>query len=428
MNGSKIRRAALSAALVALHALAAVAKDDARSVGLDPARLARIDAMVQGYVDAKQIPGAVTLVARHGRLAHVTVQGEKAFGSGDPMRRDTIFRIYSMSKPITSVAVLMLYEEGKPRLTDPVSKWIPELAHPRVLRDAAGPLDATDPSPSEISVRDLLTHCSGLVYPFTAQGPLAKAYDEAGLVGSATPLGSGEWIARLAKLPLARPPGTRWNYSVSTDVLGVLVERVSGMPFADFLQRRIFAPLGMKDTAFFVPAEKLNRLATNYWPNAQGGLDAFDVPATSTYRGMPAFPSAGGGLVSTADDYARFASMLAGGGALDGVRLLSRKTVELMTTNHLSASELEGLGIAGVRVFRGNGFGLGVMVQTDAADTRGLGSVGKHGWGGAAGTWYWVDPREDLVAVLMIQRMSFGGPPIPIARDFETAVYQAIDD
>jgi CubicO group peptidase (beta-lactamase class C family) len=344
------------------------------------------------------------------------------------MRRDTLFRIYSMSKPITSVAVLMLYEEGKLRLTDPVANWIPELAHPRVLRDPSGPLDATDPSPSEITVRDLLTHCSGLVYPFTAQGPLAKAYDEAGIVGSALPLGPNEWIARLAKLPLARAPGTRWNYSVSTDVLGLLVERASGMPFAEFLQRRIFAPLGMKDTAFFVPADELNRLATNYWPNAKGGLDAFDVPATSTYRAMPAFPSGGGGLVSTADDYARFALMLAGGGALDGARLLSRKTVELMTTDQLSASELEGLGIAGARVFRGNGFGLGVMVQTEAAGTRGLGSVGKHGWGGAAGTWYWVDPREDLVAVLMIQRMSFGGPPILIARDFETAVYQAIAD
>jgi CubicO group peptidase (beta-lactamase class C family) len=211
-------------------------------------------------------------------------------------------------------------------------------------------------------------------------------------------------------------------------VLGLLVERVSGMPFAEFLQRRIFAPLGMKDTAFSVPEAKLARFATNYAVNAQGELAAVDTPATSTYRVAPAFPSGGGGLVSTVDDYARFALMLAGGGKLGDVRLLSRKTVELMASDHLTASEHETFGLRGYRVFSGNSFGLGVMVQTEAAAYRGLGSIGKNGWGGAAGTWYWVDPKEDLVAVLMIQRMAFGGPPIAISRDFETAVYQAIAD
>ena len=428
MRSSRARFRFATALVTILLAGAALAKDEARRVGLDPARLARIDAMVQGYVDAKQIPGAVTLVARRGEIAHVTVQGEKAFGSNDPMRRDTIFRIYSMSKPITSVATLILYEEGKLRLTDPVSKWIPELAKPRVLRDPNGPLDATDPSPSEITVRDLLTHCSGLVYSFTTGGALAKAYEAAGVSGAGSPLTPAEWASRLGKLPLAHAPGTRWNYSVATDVLGLLVERVSGLPFAEFLERRIFAPLGMRDTAFFVPAAKLTRLATNYMPNAQGGVDVFDAPPTSTYRSAPAFPSGGGGLVSTVDDYARFALMLAGGGKLGETRLLSRKTVELMTANHLSAAEQDGFGVRGARVFSGSGFGLGVMVQTDVAGTRGLGSVGRHGWGGAAGTWYWVDPAEDLVAILMIQRMSFGGLPIAIARDFETAVYQAVAD
>jgi CubicO group peptidase (beta-lactamase class C family) len=413
---------------LALLAFTAAAKDDARGSGLDPARLSRIDAMVQSYIDAKQIPGAVTLVARRGRIAHVTVQGAKAFESPEPMQRDTIFRIYSMSKPITSVAVLMLYEEGKLRLTDPVSKWIPELAKPRVLRDLNGPLDATDPAPSEITVRDLLTHCSGLAYPFTTQGTLAKAYQDAGVSGTPMLMSGAEFAARLGGLPLAHAPGTRWNYSVSTDVLGLLVERVSGKPFADFLAQRIFAPLEMKDTAFYVPGEKLDRLASNYMPNAQGGLDLLDAPATSSYRTPPAFPSGGGGLVSTADDYARFALMLAGGGKLGDVRLLSRKTVELMATNHLTPSEQEGFGLRGTRVLAGNGFGLGVMVQTDEAGYRGLGSLGKNGWGGAAGTWYWVDPEEDLVGVLMIQRMSFGGAPIAISRDFETAVYQAIAD
>ncbi len=428
-----MRRLIAARSFVLLPLLLAVAssvaaRDDGKRAGLDPARLRRIDAALQRYVDEQQVPGAVSLVARRGEIAHVSVQGAKDFATQEPMRRDTLFRIYSMSKPITSVAVLMLYEEGKLRLTDPVSKWIPELAKPRVLRERNGPLDATEPSPSEISVRDLLTHCSGLVYSFTTSGPLASAYEEAGITGSESTLSADEWAARLGKLPLAHAPGTRWNYSVSTDVLGLLVERVSGMPFADFLRARIFEPLGMKDTAFFVPAEKLGRLATNYMPNEKGELAVFDAPATSTYRRAPAFPSGGGGLISTVDDYARFALMLAGGGKLGDARLLSRKTVELMATNHLTEQERDGFGLRGYRVFQGNGFGLGVMVQEDAAEYRGLGSLGKNGWGGAAGTWYWVDPQEELVAVLMIQRMSFGGAPIAVSRDFETAVYQAIAD
>jgi CubicO group peptidase (beta-lactamase class C family) len=235
-------RLLLGLALSALLAAPAFARDEAKHAGMDPARLARIDAAMQRYIDAKEIPGAVTLVARRGKIVHVGVQGTKAFESADPMTRDTIFRIYSMTKPVTSVATLLLYEEGKLRLTDPVSKWIPELAKPRVLRDKDGPLDATDPSPSEITLRDLLTHCSGLVYSFTTEGTLAKAYADADVSGSGSALPSAEWAKRLGALPLAHAPGTKWNYSVSTDVLGLLVERVSGMPFAEFLQTRIFGP------------------------------------------------------------------------------------------------------------------------------------------------------------------------------------------
>ncbi|MBM4384456.1 MAG: beta-lactamase family protein [Deltaproteobacteria bacterium] len=407
-------------------AVAAAAKEDPKRVGLDPARLARIDAAMQSYIDAKEIPGAVTLVARRGQIAHVTVQGKRAF-DGDAMTRDTIFRIYSMTKPITSVATLMLYEEGKLRLTDPVSKWIPELAQPRVLREPNAPLDATEPSPREITVRDLLTHCSGLVYQFSTGGPLASAYQEAGILGSSTMLPAAEWAKRLGTLPLAYAPGTRWNYSVSTDVLGLLVERVSGLPFAEFLETRLFRPLGMKDTAFNVSDDRLARFATNYTV-VNGAATVQDAPSTSTYRAKPVFPSGGGGLVSTVDDYARFALMLAGGGKLGSARILSRKTIELMASDHLTPSEFETFGLRGYRVFSGNSFGLGVMVQTEVAVYRGLGSPGKNGWGGAAGTWYWVDPKEDLVAVMMIQRMAFGSAPIAISRDFETAVYQAIAD
>jgi CubicO group peptidase (beta-lactamase class C family) len=322
----------------------------------------------------------------------------------------------------------MLYEEGRLRLTDPVAKWIPELAEPRVLRDPNGPLDATDPSPAPISVRDLLTHCSGLVYSFSTGPALGKAYQEADILGSSTALSPDEWAKRLGALPLAHAPGTRWNYSVSTDVLGLLVARVSGMPLADFLRTRIFEPLGMRDTAFFVPEEKLARFATNYAVNEKNEISVVDAPATSVFREVPAFPSGGGGLVSTADDYARFALMLAGGGKLGKTRLLSRKTVELMATNQLTPGEAETFGLRSYRVFGGNGFGLGVMTQTEVAGYRGLGSIGKNGWGGAGGTWYWVDPAEELVAVLMIQRFSFGSAPLPISRDFETAVYQAIAD
>jgi CubicO group peptidase (beta-lactamase class C family) len=424
----RLVRVLLGLAVSTLLAAPALARDGAKQAGMDLARLARIEQMVQGYIDAKQIPGAVTLVARRGQIAHVTVQGSKTFEAQDPMRRDTIFRIYSMSKPITSVATLMLYEEGKLRLTDPVSKWIPELAKPRVLRAPDGPLDATDPSPAEITVRDLLTHCSGLVYSFSTGPTLAKAYQDAGILGSSTQLEPDEWAKRLGSLPLAHAPGTKWNYSVSTDVLGLLVERVSGMPFAEFLRTRLFEPLGMKDTAFTVPEEKLARFATNYVVNEKNEISVADAPATSVYRTKPRFPSGGGGLVSTVDDYARFALMLAGGGRLSDVRILSRKAVELMSSDHLTPSEFETFGLRGYRAFAGNSFGLGVMVQTEAAGYRGLGSLGKNGWGGAAGTWYWVDPEEDLVAILMIQRMAFGSAPIAISRDFETAVYQAIAD
>jgi len=404
-------------------------KDAAEAVGIDPERLGRISEAVQGYIDRGQIAGAVTLVERRGRVVWLEAQGVKDLASASPMSKDTLFRIYSMTKPITSVATLILLEEGKLRLTDPIAQWIPELAQPKVLRDPTGPLDATDPSPRAITVRDLLTHCSGLAYTFTAGEPLSKAYTAAGLDGTSKAITPAEWAARLGKLPLAYPPATRWNYSMSTDVLGLLVERVSGMPFADFLRTELFEPLGMRDTAFYVPAAKLDRFATNYTPDAKTGkLAIFDAPATSTYRQAPAFASGGGGLVSTAADYARFAAMLRNGGILDGRRILSRKTIELMTMRHLSEGEQVGFGLGGRDVFPGSSFGLGVMVSEDLPRSGGLGTLGRHGWAGAAGTWYWVDPKEELVAILMIQRMSMAGPPIAISKDFETAVYQAIGD
>ena len=395
--------------------------------GLAPQRLERLSEGMRRYVEEGRISGVVSLVARRDQLAHQQVVGWSDVEAQKPMRRDTIFRIYSMTKPITSVAVLMLMEEGKLRLSDPVDHWLPELANLEVLRDPNGPLDQVDPSPQPITIRDLLTHTSGLAYVFTVQGPLSKALAEKGLYGSNAKLAPDEWIARLGKLPLAYAPGTHWNYSLSTDVLGVLVARVSGVPFGEFLRTRIFEPLRMPDTGFFVPGEKLDRLAVNYALSEETGERVvFDHPTKTSYAESPAFPSGGGGLVSTADDYLRFARMLLGKGELDSVRLLSRKTVELMTQNSLSDEERDVV-FTGRRFFGGQGFGLGVSVVTDLGRSASLGSVGKHGWGGAAGTWYWVDPQEELIGVMMIQLMR-ATQQIPIRADFETLVYQAIDD
>jgi CubicO group peptidase (beta-lactamase class C family) len=398
------------------------------SEGFSEERAARITAGMKAYTDAGDVAGVVTLVQRDGVIVHSDVLGYRDREARVPMTRDTIFRIYSMSKPITSVAVMMLLEEGKLRLTDPVDTLLPELADPVVLIDPAGPLDQTTPARGPITIRDLLTHTSGLAYTFTAGEPLAKALSENGLLGSSSDLGPDEWMERLGSLPLAYQPGSRWHYSLSTDVLGVVVERASGMPFAEFLQTRLFEPLGMPDTAFYVPPEKLDRFATHYTrdPTQDGKVVVFDHPSQSSYAAPQAFSSGGGGLVSTADDYLRFATMIAQGGELDGVRILSRKGVELMTTNALTEEEKPEAPF-GARFFAaGRGFGMGVSVVEDVGLTASLGSPGNNGWGGAAGTWYWVDFEEDLVAVMMIQLMG-AGQQTPIRNDFETLVYQALE-
>ncbi len=416
------RDAPVAAAAPAPDSLAA-----STAQGFSPERLARVTSVMQGYVDRGEVSGVVSLVQHKGEVVHGDVLGFQDREAAKPMQRDTIFRIYSMTKPITSVAVLMLIEEGKLRLTEPVGRLLPELAEPRVLRHPKGRLSRTRPARTPITVRDLLTHTSGLAYAFTSEGPLSRALTNRGLLGSSSDMPPDAWMARLGELPLLMDPGTQWHYSLSTDVLGVLVERASGLPFADFLRTRLFEPLGMTDTAFYVPEAKRHRLAVNYAKNPEtGAFEVFDHPDTTTYAEPKAFSSGGGGLVSTVDDYLRFASMIAGQGELDGVRVLSRKSVELMTTNALTDEERAPAPF-GARFFaRGRGFGLGVQVTEDVGLTAGLGSPGTNGWGGAAGTWYWVDPQEDLVGVMMIQRMG-GGRAVPIRSDFETLVYQALD-
>jgi CubicO group peptidase (beta-lactamase class C family) len=395
--------------------------------GFSGERLARLAARMQEFEADERIAGVVTLVWREGVVVHNDVLGFQDLESRTPMRRDTIFRIASMTKPITSVAVLMLVEDGKLGLGDPVERWLPELARPRVLRDPAGALSRTTPAQRPLTVRDLLTHRSGLAYTFTSSGPLSQALADAGLLGSSSTLPTDEWMRRLGALPLAYEPGTRWHYGLSTDVLGVLVERVSGLPFPEFLRTRLFEPLGMRDTAFWVPADAMDRLATLYALDPETGrLVATDRPPASRLAKPPAFASGGGGLVSTADDYLRFARMLLGGGELEGVRILAPHTVALMTTNHLSAEQRQ-VPFLGMEFFAGQGFGLGVSVVDDP--TRAIGSElvskGAHGWGGAHGTWYFVDPSEELIGVMMVQ-LTGGGQALPMIPAFETAIYQAL--
>jgi len=398
-------------------------------VGMSSERLARLTARMQEFEKDERISGVVTLVSRRGYVVHADALGFQDVERQTPMRRDTLFRIASMTKPITSVAVLMLVEDGKLDLGESIEPWLPELASPRVLRDPAGSLARTTPSPRSITVRDLLTHRSGLAYAFTSTGPLSKALTGAGLLGSSSTISPDEWMKRLGRLPLAYAPGTRWHYSLSTDVLGVLVERASRMPFPEFLQTRLFEPLGMHDTGFAVPAEKLDRLATLYALDPKSGkLVVTDRPPESTFAKPPAFASGGGGLVSTADDYARFGRMLLGKGALDGVRILSPRMVERMTTNHLTEEQRK-VPFLGMDFWAGQGFGLGVSVVDDP--TRAIGSElvskGTHGWGGAHGTWYFVDPEKELVAVMMIQ-LTGGGQTVPMIPACEGAIYQAIED
>ena len=381
------------------------------------------------YVDQRAVIGIQTLIHRQGEEAHSDVIGWQDDEAGIPLERDTIFRIASMSKPVTSVSALMLLEEGAFALSDPIDRWFPELANRVVLRDPLGPLDYTQPAKRPITVLDLFTHRSGLASSLAnIEGPIALAMKglTSGL-GLRTPLGVDAWLKKLGELPLVYQPGARMNYGFSTDILGFLVARASGLSFPDFLQTRIFEPLGMTDTAFWVPPHKLERLSLNYatdWKSGQRVLD--DHPRDSRWAVQPSVPSGAGGLVSTADDYQKFAGMLLNGGELDGVRLLSRKTIELMTTDFLTP-EQRTQPFFGVDMWAGQGFGLGVWVVDNLAGMGTPSSIGQYGWGGAFGTNWFNDPEEDMVCLLLMQ-MLVGAPTTQIARDFTTLVYAAIDD
>jgi CubicO group peptidase (beta-lactamase class C family) len=408
-------------------------KIDAESAGLDAARLARIDDhLIRRYLDPGKIAGCQVLVARHGHVGYFRSFGDQDRERGRPVADDTIWRIFSMTKPITGVALMSLYEHGHFQLDDPLHRFLPELAGLQVReRTEDGQRRLVEPR-RPVSVRDVLMHLSGfgyetLMWGDRASGPTGDAMPPRAFLSSPDITLAG-LIARLAERPLHHHPGTRWLYSVSTDVCGRLVEVISGRPFDEYLRSTLFGPLRMDDTDFSVPDGKIDRLAAMYQRNRDKQLRLAEDPYESRFRTPPTFLSGGGGLVSTSADYLRFCQMLLNGGELDGVRVLGRKTVELMTRNHLpGGAALSSLarGFGEVR-FTGTGFGLTVAVDLGEVATGVIGSAGSYSWGGAASTVFWIDPAEDLIVVFMVQLLpsgTFGFRP-----QLQTLVYPAIVD
>ena len=410
------------------------------TVGMSSARLTQLDhVMKRRYVDGGYLPGMLTQVYRKGHLVHTGICGHMDIERGKPMREDAIFRIYSMSKPITAVALMMLVEEGLIGLDDIVHSHIPEWKNlgvyssgmPSLLPDAP-PSFLTTPVQRAMKVVDLATHTSGLTYGFMMRSAVDAAYRKAKVVDRETPGGLQGMVGQLAQIPLDFSPGTAWNYSVSIDVLGYLVEKLSGMSFGEFLRTRLFDPLGMKDTAFYVPPNDIERFTSCYQPETQGsGLRLQDDGRESIYAKPPMLESGGGGLVSTAHDYLRFCRMMLNGGTLDGVQILSPKTVALFSLNYLpDAREIADMALPGMfseSGYAGVGFSLGCGVNVNVAKTRLPGSLGEYFWGGAAATAFWIDPKEELTVVFMTQVI--GSPArLTLRRDLRTLVYSAMTE
>jgi CubicO group peptidase (beta-lactamase class C family) len=397
-------------------------------VGLSSPRLARIGEHFQRYIDAGQLAGTLTLIARQRKVAYFEAQGHLEIERRRPVTHDSVFRIYSMTKPITSVGLMMLYEQGRFQLDDPVHRFIPSWRDLRVFVGGNHPAWKTTPVERPMTIRDLLSHTSGLTYGFMERTNVDAAYRKLG-VADRTRSGYTlrDMVDTLAELPLEFSPGTRWNYSVSTDVVGHLIEVISGQRLDAYLREHVLQPLGMQDTAFVIADDQRTRFAANYERQADGSLKLIDDPAKSVYRECSFF-SGGGGLVSTARDYFRFTTMMLGKGELDGIRLLGRKTVELMTTNHLpGGQELTQLAQAGMfteTAYGGVGFGLGFSVMQSPARAQILGTPGEYAWGGAASTAFWIDPVEDLIVIFMTQLMPSSS--YPLRRELRVLAYSAL--
>jgi len=389
-------------------------------VGLSAEKLQDARAAMQKLVDDKRIAGGVFAVARRGKVVQFETCGMMDIESGKPMRRDTIFRFYSMSKPITSVAAMILYEQGKIELDDPVSKYIPEFKELKVAADPDAEEITEVPARREMSVRDLMRHTSGLTYGVFGNTAVDKLYRKTiQLSGQGDNL--EEMAKKLASIPLLYQPGTKWHYGFSTDVLGRVVEVASGQSLDKFFAERIFEPLGMVDTAFYVPSEKIDRFATNYGPNPQGGLQPIDIPKTSRYTEIPTLFSGGGGLVSTASDYMRFCLMLLNKGQFGGKRLLKAETVEMMTKNQLpeQAYPIGNGDRAGV------GFGLGFSVRVESSNGDSSSRLGEYGWGGMASTHFWISPNDEIAVVALTQHIPYLGQA---ENALKPIIYEAISD
>ncbi len=437
-----IRRALILSCLLGLSVASASAADTLapipkaapEEVGLSPDRLERINKTFEGYIDRKEAAGALALIARRGKIGYMQTWGDRDREAGKGMTEDTIFRIYSMSKPITSVAVMMLYEEGHFFLDDPVARFLPELAKMQVQIETRDPATGAvtienKPATRQITIRDLLRHTAGLSYGIFGNTQVDQQYRAAGILAEDKTI--ADTVEKLGGIPLRFEPGTHWHYSVSVDVAGRLVEVISGQSFDKFLQERLFDPLGMVDTGFVVPEEKWDRFSVLYTPKGtevdreaflRGGpstkeIEPLESNDLSDFAEGSTYFSGGGGLVSTARDYLRFCQMMLDGGQLDGTRFLSRKSVELMTSDHLD-------GITGFSR-GGSTFGLGFAVTTDVGKSGSLGSVGSFAWGGAAGTKFWIDPEEDLIGIFMVQILPHR---TRMGDEFRLLTYQAIND
>ncbi|MFV0525816.1 MAG: serine hydrolase domain-containing protein [Acidimicrobiales bacterium] len=412
---------------------------DPTELGLDPDRLQRVDRFIaERYLDTGKFPGFTLLVSRRGRIGHLSTQGFRSAETEAPMTPDTLLRIYSMSKPITSVAMLTLYEQGRYRLDQPVSDFIPSWDGLRVWSDGNPSAYATTYPERPMTIRDLFTHTSGLTYAWMQRHPVDALYREKGVDGEHK---LEDWVELLAGMPLLFSPGSQWSYSVATDVLGRLVEVISGQPFDRYLSEAIFDPLGMSDTGFWVDDDRADRFASNYCvpalspfgvpPGAEGSEKVLldDGGPDSPFRKPPVFQSGGGGLVSTVADYHRFTQMLLQGGALDGNRVLGPKTIRYATRNHLPGGrDLADMGQAvfSETNYDGIGFGLGFSVVLDPAEAQVITSPGEFAWGGAASTLFWIDPAEELVVIGLTQLMPSSA--YPIRAQLRPMIYAALTD
>jgi CubicO group peptidase (beta-lactamase class C family) len=395
--------------------------------GLCPRRLERVESWMRKQVSAARVAGVEVMITRRGHTAFHCCYGKRDLARNADATPETIYRIYSMTKPLTAVAIMMLYEEGLFQLDDPISRYLPDFAGQRVFTGGGYGSVMTEPATRDITFHDLLTHTSGLTYGFMQATPVDAMYraQKLELPGSLEPL--GDVMARLAKLPLIAQPGSAWNYSISSDVLGHLVAVISGQPFDEFLRERVIRPLDMVDTDFFVPATKVNRFAANYEKGSDGRPRLLEDPEASRFLRYPNAPSGGGGLVGTARDYMRFCLMLLERGRYGSTRLLGRKTVELMTINHLKG-DMAAMGQPRFAEsnYHGVGFGLGFSVMLDSAQAQIVGSPGEYAWGGMASTAFWIDPNEDMAVVLMTQLTP--SSTYPIRRELRVLVYQSIID